>query len=272
MKCILKLLVFTILIYSQLTSAELSENSLISQEDANFAQNYIGRFMQKDSDYVISLVDPELADELTPELLEKMLSHLPEGNLLSTELIGSEAQATNDTWIGNFIFEYHFEGGWALANAAIKRSEGKTTIIGLNVYKTLASQKELNRFTLSDKSHLHYLVLAMTIISPIFILITLVVCIRTPLQKRKWLWILFILFSVGAIKLNWTTRAYQIKLLSFQLFGGGAVSASEHAPLILTAGFPLGAIIFWFKRRSLIGQNKKIEECQAELKESNNSV
>ncbi|QFT56314.1 hypothetical protein [Microbulbifer sp. THAF38] len=272
MKLILKLFAFTVLIYPLLTSAELAENSLEPKEEVDFAKDYLNRFLQGDFDYVKSLIDPVISDELSPELLERMLGYVPEGKLLSTELIGSEVKATSSTWTGNFVFEYHFEGGWALANAAIKRAGGKTTIIGLNVYRTSASQKELNRFSLFGKLPLHYLVLATTFLVPIFILVTLVICIKTPIQQRKWLWILFILFSVGAIKLNWTTGAYQIKLLSFHLFGGGAVSASEHAPLILTAGFPLGAIVFWFKRRSLIGQIKKIEEKHTEVKEADTSI
>jgi len=272
MKLIFNLLVFTALIFAIFARADISESSLVPQEEASFAKNYLGRFMQEDFGYVMSLMDPEIAGNISLEKLEEMHNYLPSGKLLSTELIGSQVQLINDNWSGNFTFEYHFEDGWALANTYMIRTKGKISIAGFSVYNTPGSQRELNRFSLSSKSLGHYLILAMTIISPIFILVTLAVCIRAPLQKRKWLWILFILFSVGAIKLNWTTGAYQIKLLSLQLFGGGAVSASEHAPLIITAGFPLGAIIFWFKRRSLIGQNKKTEKDQVELKESNNSV
>ncbi|WP_444907284.1 hypothetical protein ACJJIR_02995 [Microbulbifer sp. SSSA008] len=272
MKLLFNLLAFTALIFTTAANADISENSLAPQKEANFAQNYLDRFMQRDFDYVMSLIDTEVAGTISPEKLEEMHGYLPSGKLLSTELIGSQVKVINDNWEGSFTFEYHFEDGWALASAYMIRTEGKISIAGFSVYNTPDSQKELNRFSLSNKPLGHYLVLTMAIIFPVFILVTLVTCIRTPVQKRKWLWILFILFSVGAIKLNWTTGAYHIKLFSFQLFGGGAVSASEHAPLILTAGFPLGAIIFWFKRRSLIGQKKKTQKSQTELKESDNSV
>lgn len=265
MKIILRILALTVLYWPLLAFADLSENSLVPKEEMNFAKDYLGKLRNRDFDYVTGLMDPEIASDVSPEKLEHMLSFFPEGKLLSTELIGSRVHTINGVWTGNFTFEYQFEGGWALANAVMKRAEGKTTIIGLNVYRTPASQKELSRFSLSGKSPFHYLLLAMSIIVPVFILVTLVFCIKTPIQQRKWLWILFILFSVGSITLNWTTGAYQIKILHFQLFGAGTANASEYSPLLLTVGIPLGAIVFWFKRRALIEQSRNSESDQKDV-------
>ncbi|MBB3059725.1 hypothetical protein [Microbulbifer rhizosphaerae] len=264
MKIILRILALTVLYWPFLAFADLSENNLVPKEEMNFAKDYLGKLRNRDFDYVTGLMDPEIASDVSPEKLEHMLSFFPEGKLLSTELIGSRVHTINGVWTGNFTFEYQFKGGWALANAAMKRVDGKTTVIGLNVYRTPASQKELNRFSLSGKSTLHYLLLAMSIIVPVFILVTLVFCIKTPIQKRKWLWILFVLFGIGSISLNWTSGAYQIKILHLQLFGAGATYASEYSPLLLTVGIPLGAIIFWFKRRTLIAQSRAGDSDQQE--------
>lgn len=265
----LRNLFYGLLFLPMLAFADLSESSLVPKEEMNFARDYLDRFMARDFDYVSGLLDPEIAAGASPEQFEQMLSYLPEGERLSTDLIGSQVNTTNGVWTGNFTFEYQFEGGWAVANAAIKRAQGKISIIGLNVYRTSGSQEELNRFSLAGKSAIHYAVLAMSVAVPLFILVTLMFCIRTPIQKRKWLWILFILFSISSISLNWTTGVYQIKIMQFQLFGAGATFASEYSPLLLTVGIPLGAIVFWFRRRGLIEQSQTSEADQQDIDQHN---
>jgi hypothetical protein len=93
-------------------------------------------------------------------------------------------------------------------------------------------------------------VLGGAIIAAIFTLTVLVVCIRTKMQRRKWLWILFILFGFGRLSVNWTTGQWGIGVLAVQLF-----SASAHAdffgPWIVSVSLPAGAVIFLIKRRNL---------------------
>ena len=122
-------------------------------------------------------------------------------------------------------------------------------MIGLNVYQTEAPQKEINAFTLASKGVAQYSVLLLAITVPIFILFTLVVCIRTPVPRKKWLWIVSILLGVGAVQVSWTDGAYAIQLISVQLFGASAGSAGPASPWIISVSIPLGAIMFWFKRR-----------------------
>lgn len=238
-------------------NADLSENVLVPKEESAFAKDYLEKIREKDFHYVMNHIDPELVDQIDDQKLNEVSDYFPSGDLISTELIGSQVNTFNSTWQGNFSFEYQFKDGWALANVVMKRVETlPTTVIGFNVYRTEGSQKILNKFVLTGKSILHYVVLLMACVVPIFILVTLVFCIKTPIDKRKWLWVLFVQGGIGTISVNWTTGAYDFKIIQFQLFGAGAVAASEYAPWIITAGFPLGAIIFWFKRKSFIEQGK----------------
>jgi hypothetical protein len=68
--------------------------------------------------------------------------------------------------------------------------------------------------------------------------------------------VIFILGGIGTISINWVSGEYGFKILQYLLFGSGVNAASEYAPWFVTAGFPLGAIIFWFKRKSFIEQGK----------------
>jgi hypothetical protein len=233
-------------------SADLSESSLIPKDESTFAKNYLQKIYDKDFVYVKNYLDSALINQRIDEKLTEISNYFPTGKLLSTTLIGSQVNIFNSTWQGNFTFEYQFEGGWALANVVIKRIDSKLTVIGFNVYQTKASQKTLNTFSLAHKSVLNYAILTAAAIVPMFILITLVVCIKTPITKRKWLWILFILGGIGTISINWTTGEYGFKILQYQFFGSAATAAGEYAPWIITVGVPLGAIVFWLKRNKFI--------------------
>lgn len=232
--------------------ADLSDNALVPQVEMNFAKSYLGEIRERNYKYVFSHIDPELLTQVSEEKLEEIAAYFPSGQLLSTELIGSQVNTFNETWQGNFSFEYEFESGWAVANVVMKRIENKTTVIGFNAYRTEASQKEINKFDWAEKSALHYLVLILACIIPVFILVSLVYCTKTPIPKRKWLWVLFILGGIGTISINWTTGVFEFKILHYQLFGAAAGAASEYSPWVITAGFPVGAMIFWFKRKSFI--------------------
>jgi hypothetical protein len=111
------------------------------------------------------------------------------------------------------------------------------------------SLEAIHAFTFEGKGWRHYLVLALAITVPIFILAMLVVCIRTKVPKRKWLWILFILVGAGTMTLNWTTGEIATNEFSVELLGASYQRASAFAPLMLSVSFPFGAVWFLWRRR-----------------------
>ena len=130
------------------------------------------------------------------------------------------------------------------------------------------SPSEATKFTLKGKGALHLFVLFLAILVPVFIILTLIKCARTKGLKRKWLWMLFILVGMFGITFNWhtgqlgmslirkTETSIHINLIDFQIFGAGMTKSGPLAPWFFEIGFPLGAVIFWFK--SL--KSKKLEE------------
>ena len=232
-------------------------DKLVPKEEAKMAEDYLTKLREKDFEYIKSKLSDELKPQVTDALLIQLADYFKDGELLSTEIIGSQVNVFNGVWQGNFSFEYHFSGGWNLANAAFRKMGDKYEVIGLNVYQTEMSQKEFHAFNLYNKSLLHYLVLVMAFAVPAFILISTYFCIRTPIPKRKWLWVIFILLGVSAIQINWTTGQYAIQLISVHLLGATAGAASPHAPWVISASLPLGAILFWFKRKRFIQLSKE---------------
>lgn len=150
-----------------------------------------------------------------------------------------------------------------MANVVLKRAGEGLSVVDFGVYRTDGSQRELNKFVLQGKSPWHYAILTLALAVPLFIIITLIVCVRTPIPRRKWLWVIFILGGIGSVGTNWTTGALEFNLLQYLVLGGSALASSEHAPWVITAGFPLGALIFWFKRRKFIALSLAAKSEQA---------
>lgn len=254
MKKFITLTLSVILGISALSSCTYQDmmDKLVPKEEAKMAEDYLTKLRERDFEYVKSKLSNELKPQVTDLLLVQLAEYFRGGELISTELIGSQVHVFNGVWQGNFTYEYHFSEGWNLANAAFRKVGDEYEIIGLNVYQTEMAQKEFHAFTLSNKSLLHFLVLVMAIFVPLFILVSTYFCVRTPIPKRKWLWVIFILLGVSAIQINWTTGQYAIQLLSAHLFGASAVAAGPHAPWVISASIPLGAILFWIRRKRYI--------------------
>ena len=86
------------------------------------------------------------------------------------------------------------------------------------------------------------------LVVPIFILYTAWVAFRT-IKKRRWLWMLFVLFSFGCISIEWTAGAINLNVLSFNLLGAAAFKQAQYSPWVFTVGIPLGAILFRIKKK-----------------------
>lgn len=233
-------------------TADLSGSPLVPKKEAAFAGDYLQKLRERSFDHVKLHLAPELKAQVTDQKLEEVARYFPPGKLISAELVGSQTHTARSTWHGNFSFEYQFEGGWALANVVLKRAGEGLSVVDFGVYRTDGSQRELNKFVLQGKSPWHYAILALALAVPLFIIITLIVCVRTPIPRRKWLWVIFILGGIGSVSINWTTGASEFNLFQYLVLGGSATASSEYAPWVITAGFPLGALIFWFKRRKFI--------------------
>ena len=67
---------------------------------------------------------------------------------------------------------------------------------------------------------------------------------------RKWPWVLFILFGIGSLAVNWTTGETQVSALALRLFSI-SISGALYGPWVLAVSFPLGALVFLFRRKAL---------------------
>ena len=221
-----------------------------SPQDQALAKSYIDQLRQHRYEDIEFAMDPSFAGPSLHATLVRMATSFPQGEPTSVTLVGAHRMQMSDSSTVNLTFEYGFSGRWLVTNVAVRRQGNLTTIIGFHVAPQPASLEEQNKFTLRGKSTVQYCVLFLTTILPLFTLYALVICIRTKFRGRKWPWVLFVLFGVGKLWVNWTTGQWGFAPLSVQLFSASA-AAQFYGPWMLAISLPLGAILFLLRRERL---------------------
>ena len=224
-----------------------------SPEDQAAAKSYIDFLRAHNFDKIEEALDLSIR---TPDIrgtLTQMAELIPNQKPVSIKLVGAQTYVSSDAKTVNTTFEYNFGNKWLLANVAIRNRHGTKTIVGFNVNPIAQSLESQNRFTLADKSPIHYTVLVAAIAAVLITLYSLIVCARTKLPRRKWFWIFFILFGFGKVAVNWTTGKLALAPLSLQLFSASAF-ASPYGPWSIAVSFPLGAIAFIFYKRTRLAR------------------
>jgi hypothetical protein len=171
--------------------------------------------------------------------------------------LGFEKRASDGAATAKFVFQYEFDDAWILADIDLE-SRGKGIVVkALNVRRLSESVENIHAFTLADKSREHYVFLGLAVAIAAFIIVAFIVCLRTPIKQLKWLWATFVLLGIGTVSFNWTAGQVTEYSLTVRLLGVRIVSEGPFSPWVVKVGFPLGAIVFLAKRRSLINRAEK---------------
>ncbi len=132
----------------------------------------------------------------------------------------------------------------------VHSQNGKSAITSFYVEPESESLEAANRFTLRGRQPVQYVILSAGIVSIAVMLYALVLCIRTPMEKRKWLWIVIILLGLGKVAVDWTSGeiSYHIFWISIPPAWMGA---ELYGAWIVTVSVPLGALPFLVLRGRL---------------------
>ncbi|QNK02178.1 hypothetical protein [Dyella telluris] len=219
---------------------------------AEIARSSLDQLRQGD----IAPVKARLGDSLQQEpgidaKLKEISGYFPVGAPRTVKLVGTNTVNANGAMRYNLTYEYEFVDGWVLGNMVLSGEGEAIHIDGVHVQRMAQSLEQQNAFTLSDKGVAHWLVLIAGIVIPAFSLYAFVLCLRTPIARRKWLWAASTLFGFATLRFNWTSGAFDFQLLSFQLFGASGFR-NFYGPLIIGLSLPLGAIWFLACRSGLM--------------------
>ncbi|MBC8041644.1 MAG: hypothetical protein H7Y06_13960 [Opitutaceae bacterium] len=219
------------------------------------ALDYIQRVVSGDLAALTAELDPRVRSTNALTSLEQLRANIPKETPTVTNLVGyNVSYSSSDGAQNNLIYQLGYHGKkWLLVYVTWSElPDGKRQIVTLKAQSLQQSLQEANRFSFLHAGGRHFLFLGATMIIPLFILTTLLVCIKTKLPRRKWMWIVFILVGVVQFSINWTTGEIGFTPLSILFFGASAMAASPYSPWIFSFAIPIGAILFWFRRAKLM--------------------
>lgn len=174
---------------------------------------------------------------------DEMVATIPKENALSVTPKWIRIDCDHGICVHQIILEYRYKNELLLFNVLIRKAGALSSIVGMNIRVIPESAITASEFRLSDKGFPQYAVLLMAIFFPVFSLYVLVLCIRSKIGLRKWLWAVFILIGVSRLGVNWATGQPNFQLFAIQLFSAAA-SAETYGPWTVSVSIPLGAILF----------------------------
>lgn len=224
-----------------------------SEEPGITARHYADLIQGRKIDEIYEHLLPSLKTEATRAALVKAAGQMSDAAPRNVRLVGYNSFTLNGVTSRAYTFETEYPVGWALTNVVLEETGGGFAVMGLHTQGTTQSAAEANRFGFQGKGPLHYLFFALLVANPLFMLVTAVYAFRTPMRRRKWLWMLFILIGLFRVQFNWATGQLGFgQFLGFQILGSGMVRAGGFGAWILYLSLPLGAVTFLWRRSRLV--------------------
>lgn len=232
-------------------------DKLVPQEEVALSKRLIVQLAARDFPAIEQQLDPSLHDPAIRGKLQQLAEQFPSSPPIDVQVVGAQSFTSSNAPQRaqySLALQYAYPGKWLLANVVLNKQDGRHTLLGLHVNPLPDSLQNINRFTFAGKGAAHFIMFTLAIAVPAFILVALVLCIRTPIPRRKWLWIVFILFGFMRFSLNWTDGSMNFSPLSMHLFGAMFGWAAPAAPMVLAVSIPLGAVMFFVRRSQWLVQ------------------
>jgi hypothetical protein len=257
------------LIFLALTLAgcdqQASLDASMPQDESAAARSVMAQLLARDFDGVERKLSSRTRTPLVRSQLEQIAAALPESAPRTVRNVAAHWFISPSAATYDLSFEYEFENAWVLANVVLERRDSLLTVLGIHVTRQAQPLATIHRFSLQGKTLLHYAVFGLAIVIPIFCVFTLIACVRAERFAKKWVWLLFVLFGVMRFRLNWTDGVWSLQPIAVTLLGAGFMRTGLVSPWILSISLPLGAILYWVKRRKL-GNEAKPTAVAAEVK------
>lgn len=187
-----------------------------------------------------------------PTAFAAMRAMIPKGEMTASKVISWRATVATGGHNAEVQHRYDFAAGTLIVDTALARPNGEEPwqVHGLHFTPVAQEDIQANAFTFAGKTASHFAFFATTIASPLLMIIAIVLVIRAPGLKRKWLWCLLALAGIGAAHMNWTTGEISFNALSLQFIGAGAMkNLSPVAPWVLSMTIPVGAVLAILRAR-----------------------
>lgn len=247
-------ILFTAFLVTACTDQRALIQKLAPKEDDELARRFVTLIKDGKYDEAKSMVDRRAAASASAEELNKLHQIVDRGQPLAFELVGVQTEffsagtaSKRDT---RLTYQVQFPEAWVIAAVDVQTNVVGRYVLNASFQPAPDSLQAMNRFTFQGKSAVHYLFFAACFLCPLFIIVTLIMCVRSGFRGR-WLWIIFIVVALGQFQLNWTTGQCVFHPFSFLLLGGAGYRDGLYGALVVSFGIPVGAIIFLLLRHRL---------------------
>ena len=226
------------------------------KSEVDFAKKYLTHFRERDFQNVDKHFNPDTRPRNWPEIYAQMTRLVPQEDPIRIDLVGLNVTYENGVPIGwtTLNFQYQFSNLWLVYEITLERKQGTFRVHGVHFTLNHDSLENINKFSFIGKGPTHALFLVAAIASFVVSWVALVLCLRTRIDRRKWLWCLFVFVGCAEFSLDWTTGEIFHQLLHVKIAPLGSLytKASQYAPVVISTVIPIGAIIFLIKRREFL--------------------
>jgi hypothetical protein len=221
--------------------------------DEAMVQTWIQWTREGKFDQVETGLDPSLRTDDLRDKLQEMARMIPDEQPTSVKPIGyAVVHHPDSSQTITITLEYEFSKQWLLATLVKQEQSGVSSVMGFHINPIPESVESHNRLTLGGKEPVHYVMLLLALAALALAIYGVVVCLRTPTGKVKWLWAAVCLIGVGRLAINWTTGAVGFTAAWIGFPPSGAAMVSLYSPWMVYVSLPIGAaIVLMFRDRLL---------------------
>jgi hypothetical protein len=223
----------------------------IAPDAVRDGKNYFEEIRQRQVDQLLQAFDPSADKGRLRGDLGTVIALVPQQEPLGVETLGATAECKGSGVCTKLItLEYKYADRWILFQVTVSNRSGHYAITKLYVQPESMPLESMRQFTLRGKGWLHYAILLMSLLSVGFAVYALVLCIRTPIQKRKWLWIILTILGLGKLGIEWSSGELWYKIFHISILPAGWGFDPESP--FMYASIPAGAILFLMFRSHLL--------------------
>jgi hypothetical protein len=213
-------------------------------------KSYFEELRQRKVDQIVQSFDPGADKNSLRSDLGKVIALIPQQEPLGVETLGATAECKGSGVCTKLVtLEYRYPDRWILFQVTVSNRTGRYAITDLSIKPESMPLESINQFTLREKSWLHYAILLMALFSAGLAFYAFVLCIRTPIQKRKWLWIILTIIGFGKLGIEWSSGELWYKVLHISILPAGW-GFDPDSPFMYVS-IPAGAILFLLLRNHL---------------------
>ncbi len=221
---------------------------LVPKAPAALGQGYVEAVRHRDFAPVQKALNRKYVTAQLPSVLGNLSAQFPAGE-------PSAIRVTHVHWtllakgqrIYTLVYEYDYPHDNVMAKVVISQGDGLTILEGLHVWRLDEQMRRANRLSFSGKTPVHFLFLTALLAVYAFTLVTAFYCMKTPIPRFKWAWVIFVLIGFVTFRFNWASGAFGVQPISLLLCSIG-IQKAPLDPVILELAVPIGAILFWWRR------------------------